>query len=510
MKPGGVHGQESGWLRTTLDSDMIYPEKVRKESGGRRDGVTEKKANGAENGGGSTEMPSKSPGAEKMPERKRHECLDRPINEVLPTRGQADVVTGTRNVTAYRKTELGYANDVRVLCERKEQGGGVAGAGCAYEHAVDASNDAPHTMPDYRSSGRGGRERRTRWRNKIKIPAQFNIVVAVGWRKGSRAPIGMGNAGGKEERGNYALAIVITLVWRTLSRSNNVAAIWRMRCRDGSAAVDRAKIESNYMGDPDGSKRRGRESAKQERGERRRAGLEAGDGKQGEAGTKDASGGRKQPAQRGVWRAGRTSSPRRVGLHAVPVEKSVIPGASRCRETASAAQGLPAGTFGLNHSTVGVKNIVKRHTYLLNAWYGVRLGSGKTTLAEPRTSTEVRFGFGLGSESVLNPTPATLLATRRFKYPPLQVSAFEVHGKMRPNPLKLQAIIRDAMPPRSSQVLKISDCRVEVPKISSSRITSQVSSMLKALNNLQNLQLSQHPHPPNIPPEVQGRPFTAS
>ncbi|KAJ7017378.1 ankyrin repeat domain-containing protein [Mycena alexandri] len=35
-------------------------------------------------------------------------------------------------------------------------------------------------------------------------------------------------------------------------------------------------------------------------------------------------------------------------------------------------------------------------------------------LAEPRTSTEVRFGFGSGSESVLNPTPATLLSPINF------------------------------------------------------------------------------------------------
>ncbi|KAJ7745087.1 hypothetical protein B0H16DRAFT_1462921 [Mycena metata] len=114
----------------------------------------------AENGGGSTEMPSKSPGAKEMSERKRHECLDRLINEVLPTREQADVIAGTGNRIRLRER--------------------CAGAVGIDEQAVSASNDAPQTMPDCRSSGRGGRERRTRWGNKIEILAQFNMVVAVG------------------------------------------------------------------------------------------------------------------------------------------------------------------------------------------------------------------------------------------------------------------------------------------------------------------------------------------
>ncbi|KAJ7018938.1 hypothetical protein C8F04DRAFT_1198265 [Mycena alexandri] len=37
------------------------------------------------------------------------------------------------------------------------------------------------------------------------------------------------------------------------------------------------------------------------------------------------------------------------------------------------------------------------------------------TLAEPRTSTEVWLGFGSGSESVLNPTPATLASVHKSR-----------------------------------------------------------------------------------------------
>ncbi|KAJ7732844.1 hypothetical protein B0H16DRAFT_1468354 [Mycena metata] len=62
------------------------------------------------------------------------------------------------------------------------------------------------------------------------------------------------------------------------------------------------------------------------------------------------------------------------------------------------------------------------------------------TLAEPRTSTEVRFGFGSGSESVLNPTPATLVLTSDAAVPRREFADAAKY----PSPFGCTTVVHDA------------------------------------------------------------------